>query len=907
MKEVIPKGTCIPFTQLNVDGTRAFDCDGRVTHQLCSFIPTWANGGVFSFDDCHRTRNNHTYETSGPRKRQRKECAVGKLELLVSNEVRQCDVCGDYVLWTPSMERQHFPSHLSTSKISSNDLSIANSLPHFVDRHISSQCPLPCSLCCTRDGESNAQLQYPWCGTLFCSKECQVRGESALEQTTTTNTIFLPPPKLFFCRNRLIDDNKDPEDRTELTRDCTQSLHAVERRLRDICGDQTLDGKECALVLAIMISCSCPLWIQLLKPNPTLNHNDNQSADKESLVEEMWVMSRSYWSLQTLTQQQPVPSMDAQSKSEFPSYAEFVQLFLQIKRYCLIRVNAQTHPVVSYATKTLISSSELTEAERDQALDVLRLPTTPKTCEGLESINNRMTSTIEQWRRATHFAHWIISPISSTELTDYELHSVKSSTESFASLDDDENKHIKLKSYFAFHPSAFAQLQHSCVPTLALGMEKQDKGTADKRDSLDILNWLVLHDVANGQGTVSRLDSLDDDFQSRDDELKLLMGQDFLCPCIRCLYERGSYTTVCREQQPSLKYTWQQMKRMGDLAMQQSRFQDAAQLYQSILDVHPTNGDVAHARAAAFLGRASSSPFHQQGHCGGYFLKAQRLWNEAAATKECASHPDIAVQLEKQRAYGTLNDNGEAESKDFDNIDFASYLNGNVYITNDDTPMISQTECQNVINIAEQHAARLGWTTTRHYAVPTTDVPLHQLIELRPWFYKLWTSRLRPTLRRQFRISTNTNETATVTSPTSHRDIFIHDVFVVRYDAQGGQRGLPPHYDESTHSFVIGLNTEYQGGGTFIHALGRPLKPKVEGGMLSFSGGEFLHSGDPVVEGIRYIIVGFCYVDLIGTKMESKNDKETKQPKLNSVFGESKNKSKEKGATRQCFSFGFDL
>jgi hypothetical protein len=77
--------------------------------------------------------------------------------------------------------------------------------------------------------------------------------------------------------------------------------------------------------------------------------------------------------------------------------------------------------------------------------------------------------------------------------------------------------------------------------------------------------------------------------------------------------------------------------------------------------------------------------------------------------------------------------------------------------------------------------------------------------------------------------------------------------------------------------------------------------------MLSFSGGEFLHSGDPVVEGIRYIIVGFCYVDLIGTKMETKNDKETRQPKLNSVFGESKNKSKEKGAARQCFSFGFDL
>ena len=76
----------------------------------------------------------------------------------------------------------------------------------------------------------------------------------------------------------------------------------------------------------------------------------------------------------------------------------------------------------------------------------------------------------------------------------------------------------------------------------------------------------------------------------------------------------------------------------------------------------------------------------------------------------------------------------------------------------------------------------------------------------------------------------------------------------------------------------------------------------VTGGMLSFCGGEILHSGDPVIEGVRYIIAAFCYVDLVsngtlarkqGTSCEQKqcNDQEVQE-------------EKEK---RQSFSFGFKI
>ncbi len=111
-------------------------------------------------------------------------------------------------------------------------------------------------------------------------------------------------------------------------------------------------------------------------------------------------------------------------------------------------------------------------------------------------------------------------------------------------------------------------------------------------------------------------------------------------------------------------------------------------------------------------------------------------------------------------------------------------------------------------------------------------------------------------LRQQFQLTSSNGSLTISNGNESQRDIFLHDCFLVRYNA-GGQRYLPPHYDESTISFIIPLNSKFIGGGTFINSLGRTVVPTV-GGLMSFCGGDLLHSGDPIVAGVRYMLVALC-------------------------------------------------
>jgi hypothetical protein len=299
--------------------------------------------------------------------------------------------------------------------------------------------------------------------------------------------------------------------------------------------------------------------------------------------------------------------------------------------------------------------------------------------------------------------------------------------------------------------------------------------------------------------------------------------------------------------------------------MQQNRFCDALELYELILQSHPRDGNVLHARAAATLGTASTS-FGALGHCNGYFLRAQRLWEEAGSIGECSDHPQISLHVDKQRVYGTLDSHSLDENHEIDgsgsNIHYSSYLNEKCFVTSKATPLLSEEECQFIVKTAEEHCnSTSGWTTTRHYAVPTTDIPIHEITKLHVLFTKkLWLGKIRPLLRQQLKLSC--------------RDIFIHDAFVVRYDSSK-QRSLPPHLDESSHSFIIALNSEFKGGGTYIHELGCVLSP-TKGGMVSFEGGSLLHSGDPVISGKRYVIVAFCYIDKVGeADVEEDDDNDT--------------------------------
>ena len=228
-----------------------------------------------------------------------------------------------------------------------------------------------------------------------------------------------------------------------------------------------------------------------------------------------------------------------------------------------------------------------------------------------------------------------------------------------------------------------------------------------------------------------------------------------------------------------------------------------------------------------------------------------------------------------------------------------SYLNDRVHSTTE--ALLSVSECTSLIAAAEKHAKlRGGWSTQRHYAVPTTDLPLHDIpfeqqqqqqqqqqeaaaaagaeqedgvsssglvatTTVANWFREvLLDGRLRTTLVKMFG--------ETLVGP-SGEDVLVHDAFLVKYHVPSSDGDddddekkvkelsrayLPLHYDESALSFTIALNGDFQGGGTYFADLGRAVEPRV-GHVLAFRGDRCFHGGAPITSGTRYIIAAFCW------------------------------------------------
>ena len=114
--------------------------------------------------------------------------------------------------------------------------------------------------------------------------------------------------------------------------------------------------------------------------------------------------------------------------------------------------------------------------------------------------------------------------------------------------------------------------------------------------------------------------------------------------------------------------------------------------------------------------------------------------------------------------------------------------------------VIDEEECEFVIGLAEQHAARRGgWTTGRHYSVPTTDIPVSEVLTttttsgsggdervLLHWFNNVCRTRIFPLLARLYPEYV----------PAPHM-LKVNDAFVVKYEYSARQRHLPLHTDQS--------------------------------------------------------------------------------------------------------------
>ena len=167
-------------------------------------------------------------------------------------------------------------------------------------------------------------------------------------------------------------------------------------------------------------------------------------------------------------------------------------------------------------------------------------------------------------------------------------------------------------------------------------------------------------------------------------------------------------------------------------------------------------------------------------------------------------------------------------------------------------PLLTPAECQAIVDESEEWANRAGgWTSTRHFNHPTTDIPLAELPRTRAFLNAdALPQRIYPLLGNAYQ----------QTLP-NWRALRVADAFVVKYNASGGQTELAPHRDGSVLSFNIALNErcEYEGGGTWFAGLGQALP--IERGHVCCHASGVLHGGHPITSGVRYILVAFVIVE----------------------------------------------
>ena len=147
--------------------------------------------------------------------------------------------------------------------------------------------------------------------------------------------------------------------------------------------------------------------------------------------------------------------------------------------------------------------------------------------------------------------------------------------------------------------------------------------------------------------------------------------------------------------------------------------------------------------------------------------------------------------------------------------------------------VFSDEECDEIIRKAENYADKFGWSKGRHidYDVrPTKDLPVNVIFEdpkELQVLYDRFESVIWPRLHVQFNID-----------PTKLRP---DDSFITKYNASSAEKALAPHKDKSPWSFVVSLNDDFEGGGSYF-SLTRDWVRPAKGSAVYFNGNQF-HGG----------------------------------------------------------------
>ena len=88
-------------------------------------------------------------------------------------------------------------------------------------------------------------------------------------------------------------------------------------------------------------------------------------------------------------------------------------------------------------------------------------------------------------------------------------------------------------------------------------------------------------------------------------------------------------------------------------------------------------------------------------------------------------------------------------------------------------------------------------------------------------------------------------------------DLLSNSPFIIRYDKN--KTDLESHKDNSDISFVVLLNNDFKGSGTYFNDLDKTLELNI-GEVLIFPG-QLVHSAKPITSGKRYVLSGFININ----------------------------------------------
>lgn len=163
--------------------------------------------------------------------------------------------------------------------------------------------------------------------------------------------------------------------------------------------------------------------------------------------------------------------------------------------------------------------------------------------------------------------------------------------------------------------------------------------------------------------------------------------------------------------------------------------------------------------------------------------------------------------------------------------------------------LLSRPECQHILDIC---ARQLEWTTDRHSAFATTDIPIRANAELQ-FLEQLIKERLFSELADHYGFNCS--------------DLEFRDIFLVKYAAHA-QRGLKLHTDGCLFSLTLLISHEndFEGGGTYYQSIDQVIH--LEQGDCAYHDAHVMHSGIDITKGERYILVAF--IDTIDTISKDK-------------------------------------